>query len=608
MRSLIILVLIIFSFAFIAQEEKRLALVIGNANYEKGALKNPVNDALLIAKTLESLNFDVILKKNLKYRSDFVRAVREFGVKRNNYDVAFVYYAGHGIQVDNENFLIPTREKFDSEDDVIDFGVSVQNILRYLESESEKVNVLILDACRDNPFEINWNSSRSLKGNGLAKIPAPIGSLIAFSTGAGNTAADGEMNNSIYCKSLCENLMLKNTTIGQIFRNVRSEVLKYSNGKQTPEEVSKLVGQAFYLKQDDNLTPQNDLGYIGDVFLKSSDTIILLEKEIPYTTNGTNLATNTFNAKILNLKNRSSLNKHTVLNDCKFIVRVENNEIDPHELISVYKFQKNLKKRIFVLESDQVYFYGLINKTKTHEYKTKNFKAEKYGLSSYIIEIEDLIPGSEYGISLNRKNEVKSATTSLPKSISTFSLKPLEKHEIKNLSETKFNKYRLSMSSFVSITSNPLELPFGLRYSYHKSKPLGFFIEAKTDFELGSPGTWLNRYDNLEFIVGSMNSVYTGNKLESDGGNIYTLGLTYPIIRNFNNLFILNFGFGLYQKQLYDEYYESILDDYYYHHNGFSYQLNYNFGIINQNRGPFIWGFSYDFSCQGASLILGLKL
>ena len=229
-------------------------------------------------------------------------------------------------------------------------------------------------------------------------------------------------------------------------------------------------------------------------------------------------------------------------------------------------------------------------------------------MSSYIIEIEDLIPGSEYGISLNRKNEVKSATTSLPKSISTFSLKPLEKQEIKNLSETKFNKYQLPMTPFVSITSNPFELPFGLRYSYHKSKPLGFFIEAKTDFELGSPGTWLNRYDNLEFIVGNMNSVSTGNQLESKGGNIYTVGLTYPIIRNFNNLFILNFGFGLYQKQLYDEYYKPILDNYYYHNNGFSNQLNYNIGIINQNRGPFIWGFSYDFSCQGASLILGLKL
>ena len=128
LRLFNLIVMLLLAFSYCSQEEKRLALVIGNASYEKGALKNPVNDAELVAKTLDSLNFDVILKKNLKYRSDFVRAVREFGVKRNKYDIAFVYYAGHGIQVDNENFLIPTREKFDSEDDVIDFGVSVQNI------------------------------------------------------------------------------------------------------------------------------------------------------------------------------------------------------------------------------------------------------------------------------------------------------------------------------------------------------------------------------------------------------------------------------------------------------------------------------------------------
>lgn len=263
MRSLIILVLIIFSFAFIAQEEKRLALVIGNANYDKGALKNPVNDAELVAKTLDSLNFDVILKKNLEYRSQFVRAIREFGQKRAEYDVAFVYYAGHGIQVDNENFLLPTKEEFMSEDDVLDFGVSVQNVLRYLESESEKVNILILDACRDNPFEVEWNATRSIKGSGLAKIPPPTGSLIAFSTDAGSTAADGASENSVYCKSLCKNFLLEDVSIDQVFRNVRSDVLKSTNNKQRPVESSQLTGNTFYL----NLTNFDKLRSILDAYL-----------------------------------------------------------------------------------------------------------------------------------------------------------------------------------------------------------------------------------------------------------------------------------------------------------------------------------------------------
>ena len=159
MKNLVYFFLLISFFSF-SQEEKRLALVIGNANYDKGVLKNPVNDARLIASTLDSLDFDVILKENIENRSEFIRAIREFGTKRPDYDVAFVYYAGHGIQVDDENFLLPTKEEFSSEEDVLDFAVSVQNVMRYLKSQTDEVNILILDACRDNPFESSWNTTR----------------------------------------------------------------------------------------------------------------------------------------------------------------------------------------------------------------------------------------------------------------------------------------------------------------------------------------------------------------------------------------------------------------------------------------------------------------
>ena len=103
-----------------SQEEKRLALVIGNANYDKGKLNNPVNDALLIAETLKKLEFDVILDTNLTDKRLFKDKIREFGNKRPEYDVAFVYYAGHGIQVGSENYLLPTKEVFESEFDVQD--------------------------------------------------------------------------------------------------------------------------------------------------------------------------------------------------------------------------------------------------------------------------------------------------------------------------------------------------------------------------------------------------------------------------------------------------------------------------------------------------------
>ena len=247
MRNIFTALLFFISISLFSQHKKRLALVIGNANYDKGELKNPVNDARLIASTLDSLDFDVILKENLENRTDFIRSIREFGNKRSDYDVAFVYYAGHGIQVDDENFLLPTKEEFSSEEDVLDFGVSVQNIMRYLRAQTNEVNILILDACRDNPFESNWNTTRSLKGGGLAKIPAPTGSLIAFSTDSGQTAPDGDGNNSTYTISLAKNMLLEDTSIDQVFRNVRSEVLAQTDGIQRPVEATQLTGQTFYL-------------------------------------------------------------------------------------------------------------------------------------------------------------------------------------------------------------------------------------------------------------------------------------------------------------------------------------------------------------------------
>ena len=246
MRQLL-LIFLITSISLFSQDEKRLALVIGNSNYEKGELKNPVNDARLIASTLVSLDFDVILKENLATKRDMTDAIREFGSRRSEYDVAFVYYAGHGIQVDDENFLLPTKEVFEKEFDVMDYGVSVQNIMRYLTAQTNEVNILILDACRDNPFETNWNTTRSLKGGGLAKIPPPTGSLIAFSTDSGQTAPDGDGENSTYTVSLAKNMLLEDTSIDQVFRNVRAEVLAQTDGVQRPVEATQLTGQTFYL-------------------------------------------------------------------------------------------------------------------------------------------------------------------------------------------------------------------------------------------------------------------------------------------------------------------------------------------------------------------------
>ena len=247
-RTFILLILINFSVH--AQEEKRLALVIGNADYTVGELKNPVNDAQLMAHAFDSLGFDVILDTNIKTKYEFEKVIREFDSRREDYDVGFVYYAGHGIQVGSENYMIPTNEKIEKEDDVYYSGINVQMIIRILTRSSDQVNVLILDACRNNPFEQKWNRNRSLnQGNGLAKMQAPMGSLIAFATTAGNVAPDGDSKNSIYCTALWNNMFKERISLDQFFRNVRSEVLAKTNGQQQTEESTQLTGETFYLVQ-----------------------------------------------------------------------------------------------------------------------------------------------------------------------------------------------------------------------------------------------------------------------------------------------------------------------------------------------------------------------
>jgi len=134
MKYLISNIIIFFSLFVFGQNEKRLALIIGNSNYINGELKNPVNDAKLIASTLDSLDFEVMLHTNLETRRDMTTVIRDFGMKLPEYDVSFIYYAGHGIQINSENFLLPTKEVFEMEIDVEDYGVSVQRILNYIET------------------------------------------------------------------------------------------------------------------------------------------------------------------------------------------------------------------------------------------------------------------------------------------------------------------------------------------------------------------------------------------------------------------------------------------------------------------------------------------
>ena len=143
-------------------------------------------------------------------------------------------------------------------------ALNVNDIMMYLTGDLDQINILILDACRDNPFEGNWKKTRSSKGSGLARITPPAGSMIAFSTDAGMTAHDGEEDNSIYCKSLSENLLKPNVEINQVFKNVRSDVLKKTKHYQSPVENSKLTGDEFYINFSPNLKKDRKIIFNSD--------------------------------------------------------------------------------------------------------------------------------------------------------------------------------------------------------------------------------------------------------------------------------------------------------------------------------------------------------
>ena len=230
-----------------ATTARRLALVIGNADYTNGgSLQNPINDVRAMETTLKDLGFTVLKYENCS-QSTIKRAIDNFGQQLADYDVGLFFYAGHGIQVRGNNYLIPVDAQLTSENDVEYDCVRADRVLAKMESAGSKTNIAVLDACRDNPFERSW--SRGTQGNGLAFMNAPRGSLIAYATAPGQTASDGKGGkHGLYTAALLENITLPGLTIEQVFKRVRAKVAQQSEGKQTPWESTSLTGD-FYFKR-----------------------------------------------------------------------------------------------------------------------------------------------------------------------------------------------------------------------------------------------------------------------------------------------------------------------------------------------------------------------
>jgi hypothetical protein len=226
--------------------EKRLALVIGNSDYIFGnTLSNPVNDAIAIRQSLAEVGFKVLYYVNADQKT-MKRAMDEFGEQLKNFTVGLFYYAGHGIQVKGNNYLIPVDAALKVEQDVDYDCIDAGRLLGKMEAAGTTTNIVILDACRNNPFERQWSGRASGQGNGLAFMNAPSGSIIAYATSPGKTASDGSGKNGLYTSAILEYIKVPGLSIEEFFKNVRTSVERNSNRTQTPWESTSLKGNFYF--------------------------------------------------------------------------------------------------------------------------------------------------------------------------------------------------------------------------------------------------------------------------------------------------------------------------------------------------------------------------
>jgi uncharacterized caspase-like protein len=220
----------------------RIALVIGNGSYsiDIGGLRNPASDAKLMARSLKKLGFDVTLALNVDQK-EMKRRIRDFGAALStggSQTIGLFYYAGHGVQVDGENFLLPIGAEIQREGDVSVEAVSANTVLAQMQyGNADGVNLVFLDACRNNPLSRSFRAAT----RGLARLDAPRGSFVGYSTGPGDVSVDGEGENSPYATALASELLRPGEAIEEVHRAVRLKVLAATNQQQTPWDSSSLT-------------------------------------------------------------------------------------------------------------------------------------------------------------------------------------------------------------------------------------------------------------------------------------------------------------------------------------------------------------------------------
>jgi len=244
--------------SFSAQAEPRVALVIGNSNYgsEIGKLANPANDAALMARALEQTGFKVIRVTDADQKK-MKRAIADFGDQLSAAGpqaTGLFYYAGHGVQVQGQNYLVPVGADIVKEADVDIESVSAEDVIKQMDFAANAVNIIILDACRNNPMQRSFRSA--MRGLAPMRSDSVRGTFIAYSTSPGQTAADGAGANSPYSAALASAIVQPGVGIEEIFRDVRGKVMKATQDKQIPWDSSSLTAPFFFKPSQFNTASQ----------------------------------------------------------------------------------------------------------------------------------------------------------------------------------------------------------------------------------------------------------------------------------------------------------------------------------------------------------------
>ena len=235
-----------------SEPERRIALLIGNGAYATAPLANPANDAEDMAKVLKGCGFKVTIKINAN-RAEMREAIGAFGDQIMRGGVGLFFYAGHGLQVDGENYLVPIGADVKRKVDIQDQCLAASYVLQTMEEAKNGMNIIILDACRNNPFR-GFRST----GQGLAHMDAPSGSILAYSTAPGSVASDGQGRNGLYTSKMLKHITTPGQRLEDMFIKVRNEVKAESEDRQIPWETQSLTGVFYFVPGDNAVTEPAD--------------------------------------------------------------------------------------------------------------------------------------------------------------------------------------------------------------------------------------------------------------------------------------------------------------------------------------------------------------